>query len=638
MGDYIRAPARTGYFPLRSDLGRGSLMLPKADIKPDKLEMPTPQPIFISNMLPTTDGYASAYWYPRTIGGSYSAPDQYLPPDYGSWDQVPVILRDENDNIAQLFFKPNGQCYLVNGNHIRPKLLGTFPTNGTNITTSYLKDVSLLHIPYSGTYQFDTATETLVPATLKGLSPNAILGITAASGATIAYDTDSIYWSSFDDGLDFQVSATTGAGSTKILDLRGPIVACKPISNGFMIYTTRNVVAAIWSGQDIPWVFREVKNSAGIEKLCHITQDTNTGYHIAWTSNGLMQIGVSEAVIIFPELTEYINEGTWEQPWGPASAGQGFGSQLMPNSGDLVDEPIVGSMQRGRPFNVNIQHIGGRYLCISYGRPDIALTGYDVAPRSDLNAAVLIYDAIVKDWGKLVRYHAYMYQNPAMAAFNAKTWNDLSALTWNDLANTTWNDFFQSSGATQDPSRLLGMFVYIPVRYEGGPSYMADSYVSISWEIKNWGGNAYFDTAPALVVENGELINAIDFTPQSYSYSDPVKQLVDHRIIYGFLNFDRKSAMEINQVIPYELEERIITSVETELNCWNGIWLRYAYEDSVDYTFERASYGNLKTANNHEIDGTYHFYNRGRDFEVQICGPAKLSLLELEIDVGGLRR
>ncbi|MFK5173422.1 hypothetical protein ACI3QN_12985, partial [Propionibacterium freudenreichii] len=81
-----------------------------------------------------------------------------------------------------------------------------------------------------------------------------ILGITAYQGYLIAYDTSTIYWSSTLDidyttnTVDFTPSLATGAGSLTLEGARGPITLAIPATFGIAVYTTSNIVSAVYSG------------------------------------------------------------------------------------------------------------------------------------------------------------------------------------------------------------------------------------------------------------------------------------------------------------------------------------------------------------------------------------------------------
>jgi hypothetical protein len=624
MSKYLRIPARTEFFPLRTDLGYGSLMQPQLDIQPDKNKQPVVQAIAVCNLLPTTDGYTGAYWFARNIYNEAQTQNTYMPQDCGRWDQVPLIIRDENDNLSQIFFTPAGHAYLINGNNPTPKDLGVFPTDGAEITQAYVKEISLIHVAWKQTYVYDTSLTTLVPQELKGLVPEQLLGITAANGFCIAYDDETIYWSNADNPTDFQASEISGAGSTRILDAKGPIVLCKPIDNGFLIYTTRNVVAALWSGQSIPWVFREIKGSAGLNRICHATQDINTGTHFVWSTEGLMQLNKSEARKIFPQITEYLNDAIWEDVWGPAVAG---GLAKFEPPYDLVGQLNYGAVNQYSKFNVNLQYVGGRYLCISYG-PSVSNDGANTEFR--LHRGCLVYDTVLDAWGNLVRDHAYTYTNPSYSPYSAVTWNDLQG-SWTDQGTKTWDDYYDSTYSPQVPDQTFGMFVFQP--YE---NRMVDSMVITSWEFLDQytfsGSGPYDQVVKNFRKFNGTLISqsSLDFT--NYS-GENVVPVLEHSVIYGFFNINRNTDMSVIQVKPYQVSAPV-RSTEIGLQMYNSCHIKYAYEGALDGpVLERSSYGRYT-----DTDLTYHFYNWGRNFEVQIVGPMKLSLVEIEADFGGTRR
>ena len=98
-----------------------------------------------------------------------------------------------------------------------------------------------------------------------------------------------------------------GAGSTKLLALRGSIVACYSIPDGFIIYTTDNAVAALYTGNaQQPFVFKEIPDCPGINHPRNVGWETSTGEHYVFTNRGLQVVTKNGAKSIFPEISDML--------------------------------------------------------------------------------------------------------------------------------------------------------------------------------------------------------------------------------------------------------------------------------------------------------------------------------------------
>ena len=243
-----------------------------------------------------------------------------------------------------------------------------------------------------GCYKWDSATNTLVAVTLTSLVPANIIGITAYQGYLVAYDTSNVYWSSVLDinytanSIDFTPSLTTGASNIRPEGARGPLTVVVPATFGLAIYTTANIVSAVYSGNArYPFNFKEVVASGGCVSGDYITYDANTGNQYAYTTSGFQTVTATATQTIFPELTDFLAGSDFED----------FNESTFTFSQTTLSTPM----------KKKITSIADRYMVISYG-------------ISSLTHAI-IYDMTQKRYGKLKQAHVdcfeYEYLDPALA-------------------------------------------------------------------------------------------------------------------------------------------------------------------------------------------------------------------------------
>lgn len=355
-----------------------------------------PSFLYVQNCLPFTHGMQS-------VGFKQAAPAISGANDF---DNAFNLQYGADKNVV--FVPAQGKNY-VNTGYNWQTVAAPLKMAGM-VTTAYLKGKSYIAYQGNGIYTYNYVTGQIVPVTLAGLNSSSLLGITAANSYLIAFDEDTIYFSNPTDELDFQPTLASGAGSESILQIKGKIVCCLPIENGFIVYTTKNAVSAMFSGEaKFPWIYREIDGSNGITRAEHVAATSNYAGHYAFTSAGMQLIGVSEAQLIFPEVSDFLKGRELEDYVGdlklsPANAAPAentsiYGTfeaaevgqnQLMTfNLPDAVEEMMI-----------KIAIIRGRYLVISYGILELT--------------HMLVFDTALKRWGKLRKKHVSVfdyYQN-----------------------------------------------------------------------------------------------------------------------------------------------------------------------------------------------------------------------------------
>lgn len=308
-------------------------------------------------------------------------------------------------------------------------------TSTTVVTFATVQGITYIFYSGIGCYKYDSTTNTLIAVTLTGLAAGNLLGITAYQGYLIAYDDSTLYWSSTLDidyttnSVDFVPSLSTGAGSLTLEGAKGPITVVVPATFGLAVYTSANIVSAVYSGNSrYPFNFREIIASGGCSSGDLIAYDSNTGNQYAYTTSGIQTLTATATQTVFPELTDFLAGADFE---------------------DFDEATLTFSEQTlAVPMKKKIVSVADRYLVFSYG-------------ISSLTHAI-VYDMAQKRYGKLKITHTdcfeYEYLDPALADSPRKSIAFLLEDGTIKIANLSVT-FSGSSGVI-----VLGKFQYVRSR------------------------------------------------------------------------------------------------------------------------------------------------------------------------------
>lgn len=370
-----RANLSASEFPLLMDLRGRTISVPTqgdthyirpngfSGLEADK-DIGIPQIIFCENVVPFSAGFQSV---------DYTVPIQ--PIAANDFDQM-FYLRDVNENRT-MFVPAGGKCYIYNtSTNLWVSVPKTVPA-GSICSVANVKQRTFVH--FSGNANFyEWTLGALSNVTLAGLTPANIRGLTSANSYLVAWDYDTVYWSSTITPTDFVPSLATGAGSQKVLALKGRIVYCKQTEEGFVIYTTTSAIYARYSGNiRFPWVFAEIKGASGIGFPDDACDDSDGTSIYVNTNDGLMSFDRIKANDVFPTVSEFLACGMLEQ--------YNYSTKTV----DVVTYV-------GRP-KTKISFIASRWLVISYGTTAIM-------------SHALIYDTSLKRWGKLRINHVDCFE------------------------------------------------------------------------------------------------------------------------------------------------------------------------------------------------------------------------------------
>jgi hypothetical protein len=370
---------------------------------------------YAHNIVPTGQGY-------KTIG--YVAKLNGLA-GITSFDKA-YVLRDPAENKS--FFAPAaGKNYIFDRNiNTWRSISPIVGAESSLVTVAYLSGETYIYYQKIGCFKYNKTTGTLDAVVLTGLVPILINGICSAAGFLLAWDDlNNIYRSQAASPLNFTPDASLGSGAGIPEEIRGKIVVLFPITNGFIVYTTANAVAASFQ-QNIryPFIFKEIDGSSGIVNPDHVSWQDNTGEHYVWSKSGLQKLNKSKSVQIFPVVSDFL------------------AAKVFEDYDEVNDAFLIQKLTS--QLNVKLTVIGSRWLVISYG---VAAGTYTHA---------LFYDIAFKRWGKLKITHTDVFNYAVPNLSGNITWNMLTGLSWTDLGSTSWNQLATQVQTAETPNEIMG--------------------------------------------------------------------------------------------------------------------------------------------------------------------------------------
>jgi hypothetical protein len=313
-----------------------------------------PQVFYMENVLPTVSGFQSIGY------------DVITPGIVGKTNAVTYeLIIDGSGNTQYVMFDNTGGIYYQT---LTGWAISALSIAGTVRTFAYVNGITYMYVANVGCFTWNFATNQFVAQTLTGLTPANIFGICASFGYLIAWTVNTVFWSSLIDPTDFTPSLVTGAGSESVQGAKGAITYCVQHTQGFIVYTSENAVASIYSGNaNYPFNFRPIVSSGGVGSLDLIGYDANTGNHYVYSTSGLQILSTTQTQTVIPELTDFISGRVFED----------FNQVSMTFSTTALNTPMK------KKLNV----ISDRYLVMSYGVNSLT--------------HILVYDLSLKRWGKL---------------------------------------------------------------------------------------------------------------------------------------------------------------------------------------------------------------------------------------------
>ena len=261
-------------------------------------------------------------------------------------------------------------------------------------------------------------------------------GISSSNGYLIVYSDITVAWAAFNGtAFDYTLYANgefTGSGAQIPEDVQGTIKACVSLPGGFVIFTSKNAIAASYHAQNLvaPWIFREISGAGGLKTYEQSTIEGSLGAIIAYTTTGLQRVSLNSSEESYPDVSDFI-------------AGRQLETYSLSTHTTSISIPST-------DLATKISNIANRYLVVSYGTFPGAYT------------YALVYDLTLKRWGKLKINHVDCFYYSYLSLSSGLTYEmtdpeqyDSAALSTYDAAGTQSGDiaaaqhclaFLQSDG------------------------------------------------------------------------------------------------------------------------------------------------------------------------------------------------
>lgn len=373
-----------------------------------------PQLLYCENVVPTAEGIMTC-GYAEVIAGTESS----------DFDQV-ITLRDADENNF-LFSPANGKNYIYAGN--AGVWISTDPidASGRQVSRAYVNGRTLICYEGLGIYEYDSTAKTFLKQTIQGLADADVRGIGSSNNYLLAFTKITVHWSSLIDPLDFIPSITTGAGFSIPQDVKAEINAVIGTAGGFIIYTAKNAVAAVYTQNTrAPFNFKEISNAGGIASYEQVTSDQNSGPQYAWGTGGFQRITTQNSEPLSAELNDFLAGKIYEE-WDPEN------------------KRILKYVSSTNEFQVKVTYIASRYLIISYSTTGDGVYQY-----------ALLYDTALRRWGKLKVTHVDCFQYPYPNVFGDLSYNDLENISYEDLGDTSYAELADGLLSPQPSKRTVG--------------------------------------------------------------------------------------------------------------------------------------------------------------------------------------
>lgn len=306
-----------------------------------------------------------------------------------------------------------------------------------------------LEVPGSGVIQ------NLVGVATDKIQIGEIGGVSNSNGYLLVWSGLRIFWAPFNGtAFDYEPYANgevTGAGSAIPEDILGPITAVIPMSGGFIIFTTKNAIAAFYNANNFasPWIFKSIANAGGIEGYEQAAVEGNLGGLYAYTTGGIQRLTLNAAESAHPDVTDFLG-GRYLETFNPDT--------LEFSAGAISLE-----------YFTKVTFCGQRFLVVSYGSyPGV----YSFA---------LIYDASLQRWGKLRIKHVDAFSYSYGTEDAALTYDMLLDVSYDELAAVAYDDTIVQGGALTYPRQSVAFLLSTGEVKLAVMDYRAPDDESVSW-------------------------------------------------------------------------------------------------------------------------------------------------------------
>ena len=407
----LRVALNSVIFPLYSEAAGMTIIQPEIDenwdrnnaanTSPDK---GVPQVFYMHNVLPIAEGF-------QAIGYSNAV---QAPSGASNFDDCFVLISP--DGTRCLLSPAGGTNWIFDpsvGSWVSVKPLASNLINSTTIvTTAYINGQTYFCYSGIGVFIYDIISQTIIQQTLISLNASSVLGITATNGYMIAWSTNTVVWSSLVNPLDFTASIQTGAGGGQIQQAKGKINFCIAVSGGFIAYCDLNAVGAAYTNNvNYPFIFQEIIGSGGCTDPHQVAYQDNLSYHYVLNTDGIQQISLTQAVSVFPEITDFLGAQIFED----------FNETTVTFTSEYLTSQV----------NTKLSCVANRFLIFSYG----------TFQSTNQYTHAIVFDLTLGRYGKLKTNHTcfFQYVTPIIGTkYNALTSTQISSFS----STFRYQDFF----------------------------------------------------------------------------------------------------------------------------------------------------------------------------------------------------
>lgn len=219
-----------------------------------------------SSIIPTYNGYCTGLAY---------APIFFLPHKYA----VKILNVTELQDDTGLLVITSRIIYKYNRESGVGSVIKTFSVEAENVSIAYVG--SYYYILVDGLlYKYDHINNAISVINPTGFPVSAEF-IIATNNRLVALSADTVAWSAIGNGSDFTPSILTGAGFQSLDSLstgRGVALAAK--KNGFVIFTTNNMISVTELNTSLIYNFKEVSKHRLYNRNCCVTSTFGIIYFI----------------------------------------------------------------------------------------------------------------------------------------------------------------------------------------------------------------------------------------------------------------------------------------------------------------------------------------------------------------------
>lgn len=397
-------------------------------------QLQQPQMLYCHNVLPTQAGLKSVSYH--DIVASHATNTKF--------SRI-FTVSDINLNKALVAVTTDSKIFILTSTGLT--WLDITPVGwagGDAVTCASANGVYYLYLSKFGLYSVGITVPGLTHTAPAGITEANILGVFSSVNYLCLYDTTTIYRSSTVNPLDFVPSLITGAGSEVPNDLAGHIVVVVQLNQGFVVYTSVNIILASYSNNtQFPWIYRSANNGAGIQDASKVSYTQDSGFHIALTYAGVLQVSPQGCQQMVPEVSDFLAARVYEY-YDPAS--------------DTFSETALSAN-----LLTHIAIVSARYVVLSYG----------ITSLTD----AIVFDMVSKRWGKLHTTHVMCFEVEVGIATTAGAYTAAAELgqPYTGVAGVPYNEVVNNINTAPDMGRVFGF-----LRNDGSISLATLDYDSVT--------------------------------------------------------------------------------------------------------------------------------------------------------------